>query len=85
MGLGTVCKLRSGRFQARYTGPDGIRYTARSAEGRPVTFSGRQYAAGWLSRTDADIQAGNWVSPDAIGGPAGQKLWSRCGPTARHG
>jgi hypothetical protein len=55
--FGTVRKLPSGLFQARYTGPDGIRYSARSAEGRPLTFSGRLYAAAWLSCTDTEIQA----------------------------
>src|SRR6266568_9549772 len=63
--FGTVRKLPSGRFQARYTGPDGIRYSARGDGGRPLTFSARQYAAAWLSRIDADIQAGRWESPDA--------------------
>ncbi len=63
--FGTVRKLPSGRFQARYHGPDGNRYSARSADGRALTFSARQYAAAWLSRVDADIQSGKWVSPDA--------------------
>src|SRR5258708_15913357 len=63
--FGTVRKLPSGRFQARYHGPDGSRYSARSADGRALTFSASQYAAAWLSRVDADIQSGKWVSPDA--------------------
>lgn len=70
--FGTIRKLPSGRFQARYTGPDGARYAATSEQGRPLTFSGRQYAAAWLSRVDADIQAGRWVSPDAAS-PSGQE------------
>ncbi|MGI9009461.1 MAG: tyrosine-type recombinase/integrase [Streptosporangiaceae bacterium] len=63
--FGTVRKLPSGRFQARYTGPDGNRYSARSEEGRPLTFGLASYARAWLVRVDADIQAERWKSPDA--------------------
>lgn len=63
--FGNVRRLPSGRYQARYTGPDGATYTGRSAEGRPLTFDSRQYADAYLSRVDDDIQAGRWVSPDA--------------------
>src|SRR5437660_7402250 len=57
--FGNVRRLPSGRFQARYTGPDGITRTG------PVTFDSRQYADAWLSRVHGDIQGGRWVSPDA--------------------
>jgi integrase len=57
--FGNVRKRASGRFQARYTGPDGRTYSA------PVTFDSRQYADAWLSRVHGDIQAERWVSPDA--------------------
>jgi integrase len=62
--FGNVRKLPSGRFQARYTGPDGATYTGRTPEGRALTFDARQYAGAYLSRVDASIQAGKWVSPD---------------------
>jgi integrase len=57
--FGNVRKRASGRFQARYTGPDGKTYSA------PTTFDSRQYADAWLRRVSGDIQAGKWVSPDA--------------------
>jgi integrase len=57
--FGNVRKRASGRFQARYTGPDGVTYSA------PVTFDSGQYADAWLRRVSGEIQAGKWVSPDA--------------------
>lgn len=63
--FGNVRRLPSGRWQARYTGPDGATYAGRTAEGRPLTFDARQYADAYLSRVSADIQAGRWISPDA--------------------
>jgi integrase len=63
--FGSVRALPSGRFQARYTGPDGVTYTARTAAGGPLTFDSKQYADAYLSRVHGDIQAGRWVSPDA--------------------
>lgn len=63
--FGSVRRLPSGRLQARYTGPDGVSYTGRSAEGRALTFDSVLYADKYLARVDADIQAGKWVSPDA--------------------
>jgi integrase len=62
--FGNVRRLPSGRFQARYTGPDGRAYTARKADGRPMTFDSRQYAGKYLERVSGEIQAGKWVSPD---------------------
>jgi integrase len=58
--FGSIRKLPSGRVQARYTGPDGVTYTA------PVTFDGRQYAEAFLARVHGDIQAGRWESPNAV-------------------
>ena len=63
--FGSVRKLPSGRYQARYTGPDGQTYTGRTPEGHPLTFDSRQYADAYLSRVSGSIQAGRWVSPDA--------------------
>lgn len=63
--FGNVRRLPSGRLQARYTGPDGVTYTGRSAEGRALTFDSVLYADAYLARVSADIQAGRWVSPSA--------------------
>ena len=63
--FGSVRKLPSGRLQARYTGPDGATYTARTPQGRALTFDSVQYADRYLARVSADIQAGRWVSPTA--------------------
>lgn len=63
--FGSVRKLPSGRFQARYTGPDGRTYTARTGDGRALTFDSKQYADKYLARVHGDIQAGRWTSPDA--------------------
>jgi integrase len=63
--FGSIRRLPSGRFQARYTGPDGKTHAGRTPEGRALTFDARHYAERYLSRVDADIQAGRWVSPDA--------------------
>lgn len=70
---GAIRKLPSGRFQASYSGPDGIRYTA------PQTFSddvrlpgglkprtGLEKAQEWLRGQRADIERGVWVSPRVI-------------------
>jgi integrase len=63
--FGSVRKLPSGRYQARYNGPDGRGYTARDSGGRALTFTGKSAADAWLAGVHADIQRGQWVSPDA--------------------
>src|SRR5260221_270616 len=63
--FGSIRALSSGRYQARYQGPDGATYTGRTPDGRALTFDSRQYADAYLSRVSADIQAGKWVSPEA--------------------
>jgi hypothetical protein len=47
--FGNVRKLPSGRFQGRYTGPDGCTYTARRNTGGPLTFDTRGDAEAWLT------------------------------------
>lgn len=56
--FGAVRKLPSGRFQARYQGPDGL---TRSA---PETFSSQTDADRWLVRKEAEIIDGRWKNPD---------------------
>lgn len=57
--FGTVRKLPSGRWQARYLGPDGQRYTA------PETFDTKSDAQEWLNLVRADIERNQWRNPDA--------------------
>lgn len=61
--FGSVRKLKSGRFQARYTGPDARRYEARTPEGRPLTFDAQGDAEAWLSLRHSEILRGAWLPP----------------------
>lgn len=56
--FGSVRKLPSGRWQARYEN-EGQRYPA------PVTFRSKGDAAAWLAETEASIRRGVWTDPDA--------------------
>jgi integrase len=57
--FGRVRRLPSGRWQARYKGPDGI--------DRPAdrTFASKTDAERWLALTEAEIVRGDWLDPDA--------------------
>ncbi len=57
--FGRVRELPSGRWQARYKGPDGIDRPA------PRTFDSKTSAERWLTLTEADIIQGDWIDPDA--------------------
>ncbi|MEE1651781.1 site-specific integrase [Brachybacterium sp. J144] len=54
--FGQLDQLPSGRWRARFTGPDGRRITA------PLTFATRREGADYLARTRAELLAGN-VAP----------------------
>lgn len=56
--FGSTRVLPSGRVQARYTGPDGRKYTA------PVTFDGKGDADAWLSLRQAEVLRNTWLPPD---------------------
>src|ERR1700761_7542434 len=56
--FGNIRKLRSGRYQARYRGPDG---QLRSA---PTTFERKADASRWLSRTETELSKGDWLAPE---------------------
>ncbi|MBB5776777.1 tyrosine-type recombinase/integrase [Nonomuraea jabiensis] len=56
--FGRVRKLPSGRFQARYPGPDGVDRTA------PHTFATKKDAEVWLTKKEAELLAGDWLNPD---------------------
>ncbi|MEU9890916.1 tyrosine-type recombinase/integrase [Sphaerisporangium sp. NPDC051011] len=57
--FGAVRKLPSGRFQARYKGPDEIMYSA------PDTFPNKTDAEIWLARKETEIASEDWTDPDA--------------------
>jgi integrase len=61
--FGNVRRRASGRWQARYTGPDGRTYSARTPEGRPLTFDTKGDAESWLSLRHADVLRGAWLPP----------------------
>lgn len=56
--FGRVRKLPSGRFQARYPGPDGIDRPA------PHTFASKTDADRWLSGVETDLNRDTWRNPD---------------------
>jgi integrase len=55
--FGRVRKLPSGRWQARYLGPDGRDHPA------PVTFASKTDAAQWLAHAESDIRRDRWRDP----------------------
>jgi integrase len=55
--FGSIRKNRSGRYEARYTGPDGGKYTAGHS------FVRKGDASAFLARTEAEISEGTWTSP----------------------
>ncbi len=71
--FGSVEPLGSGRFRARYTGPDGRRRAA------PVTFASRRDAADWLVKVQADMLRGKWEAPEDTGVPLAEYVatWLR--------
>jgi integrase len=57
--FGNVRSLPSGRFQARYIGPDGLEHKA------PNTFPTSRAAAEWLTVVQSEIIKGEWLAPEA--------------------
>lgn len=56
--FGIIDKLPSGNYRARYTGPDGKRYSA------PHTFKLKEPARLWLSARKLEIASGAWIDPE---------------------
>jgi Phage integrase, N-terminal SAM-like domain len=56
--FGRVRRLPSGRYQARYRGPDGVDHPA------PSTFATKTDAERWLARTEVEIHDDHWRDPD---------------------
>src|SRR5438067_1747243 len=57
--FGRVRQLPSGRWQARYPGPDGVDRPA------PKTFATRREADRWLASMGTELARGQWVDPSA--------------------
>lgn len=58
--FGQIARMRSGRYQARYTGPDGVRHTA------PTTFEDKEAAALWLRNERVLLESPEtWEPPKA--------------------
>ena len=55
--FGTVSQLPSGRWRARYTGPDGKKHSAST------TFPESDDAYAWLSNERKIIDRGDWIPP----------------------
>lgn len=64
--FGRVRRLPSGRWQARYKGPDGIDRPA------PATFATKRAADVWLSKTEVEIFSDQWLDPAAGATPFGE-------------
>ncbi|MFE0625770.1 tyrosine-type recombinase/integrase [Streptomyces sp. NPDC058864] len=56
--FGSVRKLASGRYQARYRGPDGQMRPA------PNTFRLKREADDWLADKQTEVRRGEWIDPD---------------------
>jgi integrase len=57
--FGSIRRLPSGRYQARYPGPDGV---FRPAD---ETFDTKTAAEEWLTRKEVEILDDEWIDPDA--------------------
>ncbi|WP_406126781.1 site-specific integrase [Streptomyces canus] len=64
--FGRVRKLPSGRYQARYVGPDGLLRPA------PETFATKRDADDWLADKQTEMRRGDWHDPDAGKVPFGE-------------
>lgn len=77
--FGRIRQLRSGRWQARYPGPDGIDRPA------PYTFERKRDAQVWLTNKEAEILRDDWIDPDAakVGFKDYAEAWVRERPNLR--
>ncbi|MDX3129878.1 tyrosine-type recombinase/integrase [Streptomyces europaeiscabiei] len=64
--FGRVRKLPSGRYQARYVGPDGLLRPASE------TFRTKKDADDWLADKQTEMRRGDWHDPDAGKIPFGE-------------
>ena len=77
--FGTIRKLPSGRYQARYTSPDGVRHRA------PRSFATKAEASRWLAASENDLARGTWTDPDAarVALDAYTRGWLKARPNLR--
>ncbi|QAY68802.1 tyrosine-type recombinase/integrase [Xylanimonas protaetiae] len=78
---GSLRKLPSGRWQARYPGPDGRTYPARTEDDQALTFQTKSDARGWLARVQVTIADGRWEPPAAA---AARRRAERAAEAARN-
>lgn len=64
--FGSVRKLPSGRYQARYRGSDGLIYRA------PMTYERRSDAADYLASIQTDLVRRSWQAPTVSGETVGE-------------
>src|SRR3954447_15323770 len=64
-GAGSIRQLASGRYQARFRGPDGIMRPA------PVTFDTKLDAGAWLTTQGRDVDRGLWTAPEPMPAASG--------------
>jgi integrase len=57
--FGSIRTLHSGRYQARYTGPDGRQHSG------PTTYVTKADARIWLNDQEVRIRTGQWMNPTA--------------------
>jgi integrase len=57
--FGSIRTLSSGRYQARYTSPDGARHRA------PRSFATKAEASQWLATIETEFARGTWTDPDS--------------------
>lgn len=65
-GWGSLRKLSSGRWQARYPAPDGETCTARTDDDKPLTFLTKTDARAWLASVRSRIARQTWEPPTAM-------------------
>ncbi|SNS52456.1 Phage integrase family protein [Micrococcales bacterium KH10] len=63
---GRLRKLPSGRWQARYPGPDGTMYPARTEDNKALTFLTKTDARTWLASVQTKIALGQWEPPAKV-------------------
>jgi integrase len=63
---GSIRKLASGRWQARYPAPDGETYTARTDDDKALTFLTKTDARTWLAGVHTTIARGEWTPPSTV-------------------
>jgi integrase len=64
--FGSIRRLRSGRHQVRYLGPDGVRHPGHTDKGATRTFSNATDARNWLDGVRVDVDRGQWCSPTEL-------------------